>query len=359
MPPVEAAIIGKSYDSLVVEFRLVRKRDRLARVARATGLTTLLLALARRRCLLCLNLHRVGDGAETPFDSGLFSSTPAQLDATLGWLKPRFDVLSLADAEAVIHGERALAAPSLLLTFDDGYRDNYTAAFPLLRSHNLPAAFFLPTAFVGTGEIPWWDRIAYLVKSSPRERLRLTFPVERAFDLPPAGRERVVAEILRLYKDPGMREPARFLEELEIACDTPHPSLPSPRLFMDWDEAREMHAAGMGIGSHTHTHPLLSKLSFDRQVAECRMSREILSAELRTPIDTFAYPDGKHGTFDDQARRAVAEAGYRTAFSFYSGVNRPGSIDPLDVRRAGIGNEPAHILRLRIASLAALGKELG
>ena len=64
----------------------------------------------------------------------------------------------------------------MLITFDDGYRDNYTLAFPILRKHGVQAVFFLPTAFIGTGKLPWWDVIAYIIKHSVKKHIHIEYP---------------------------------------------------------------------------------------------------------------------------------------------------------------------------------------
>lgn len=127
---------------------------------------------------------------------------------------------------------------------------------------------------------------------------------------------------------------------------------------MSFDEAREMQAAGMCFGSHTHTHEILGRLPYERQVEELRISRQILEAELGVTIDTLAYPRGRKSSFSEQTFAALRETNYQTAFSFYTGINLPGQINPLDVRRDAVEIESRHIFRLRQATYATLGRSL-
>ncbi len=112
------------------------------------------------------------------------------------------------------------------------------------------------------------------------------------------------------------------------------------------------------FGSHTHTHEILSKLSYTQQVEELRRSRAIMEKELSRPIQTLAYPVGEPQTFSETTFEALRETGYLTAFSFYSGLNRLGRIEPFNVLRSGVESGNVWIFRLRTALCAATGSYL-
>ena len=143
--------------------------------------------------------------------------------------------------------------------------------------------------------------------------------------------------ILGLYKQPGNSDPARFIQELkeEAKGDEPPTIL---RRFLNWDEAREMSGGGMAIGSHTHSHHVLSQLEPDQQREELSKSRAILKEQLGLEADVLAYPVGGRTSFTEQTQMSAHEAGYRAAFSFYGGTNLPGNTSRYDVRRIGIAD---------------------
>jgi len=337
---------------------MLSKKEILARSASYSGVTTVLDGLPKRPALLILNYHRVGIAEQTPYDSATFSCTAEELDWQVGWLKQRFPILTLDEAVEVAHGRSRPAKTSVLITFDDGYRDNFVEAFPVLRRHNASATFFLPTAFVGTGNLPWWDEIAFMVKRAKEPRLRLSYPQMAEFDLTSGDRAAAVVSVLRLFKTAAVIDTARFLEELEAASGCERPGEHGERCFLNWDEAREMQAAGMCFGSHTHTHEILGRMPYERQLEELQTSRKILEAELGREIDTLAYPRGKPGSFSGDTFRALREANYGTAFSFYSGINLPGQIDPFDVLRTGVDQESRAVFRLRATMYATTGRGL-
>lgn len=116
-----------------------------------------------------------------------------------------------------------------------------------------------------------------------------------------------------------------------------------------------MQRRGMAFGSHTHHHEVLSKLSPEAQREEARQSRAILEGELGRRIDVMAYPVGSRESFSADTVAALQETGYRAAFSFYGGMNRPGETQPFDIRRCGIGDQSWARLRLQTALAAATG----
>jgi protein-tyrosine-phosphatase/peptidoglycan/xylan/chitin deacetylase (PgdA/CDA1 family)/carbamoylphosphate synthase large subunit len=325
-------------------------RELTALMCAGSGLTAALERRATGRLLMVLNYHRIGDAEETPYDSGTFSASAEQFDAQITYLKQCFRIVGLEEACETVAGRPAPEGPSILITFDDGYRDNYTLAFQILRSHSVPACFFLPTAFVGTGTVPWWDLIAYVVKQSQNRVIHLQYPQPVTFDLKREGLSQTIIQILELYKSPNMRDQERFLSSLEDACGTLRPQTDSNRRFLSWDEAREMQQAGMAFGSHTHTHEILSKLPPEQQEEELRVSRETMERQLARPVSVLAYPVGERSTFSQETTmRLLERTGYSAAFSHYGGVNLPGETCQFDVRRYGVTRQSHPHFRLQTA----------
>jgi peptidoglycan/xylan/chitin deacetylase (PgdA/CDA1 family) len=325
------------------------KREFVASICAATGITRLMEVMPRRRLLIALTYHRIGNADETLYDSGTFSCTAEQFEYQIESLNRRYRIATLEEILQMLSGNVGLSEPAVLITFDDGYIDNYQIVFPILRRHGVPGAFFLPTAFVGTGRLPWWDVIAYIVKGSPKKRICLHYPEARTFDLAKDGVDSCIMHILRLYKQPSMKDRDCFIDELEKACESSRPSIDAERCFLSWDEAREMQQAGMAFGSHTHTHEILSKLPLERQQEEVVVSREILQHELRRNIDTLAYPVGARHAFTEDTIAALRRAGYRAAFSHYGGFNRPEAMQPFDICRCKIDGQSQARLRLQTA----------
>jgi len=335
------------------------KREWLARGMHWSGIVSLLSQLPDRDSLLVLNYHRIGDADEDVFDSSVFSATGEDFDEQISHLKRVASLVTLEEALEFIRGASAAKGTArrfhVLITFDDGYCDNYGIAYPILRSHGVQGVFFLATSMVGSCAVPWWDRIAWLLKTAQRRRFTLHYPVELKVDIDRNGLHESMQSVLRLHKRQGNTDPARFLRELmEEAKGDEVPE--TVRRFLSWDEAREMRRGGMTIGSHTQSHAVLGQLTAQRQFEELSGSRAILKEELGVEIDVLAYPVGHRDSFSDQTKRLAREAGYRGAFSHYGGTNLRGTTTAFDIKRTKVVRQSMNRFQGQTAVCRATGK---
>jgi peptidoglycan/xylan/chitin deacetylase (PgdA/CDA1 family) len=315
------------------------KRELMSQALFWSGASLLLSHLPARDSLVVLNYHRIGNPDDDLFDPGVFEATADQLDNQISFLKRHVSLVTLEEALAFVEGtlkERTHCC-RVLITFDDGYLDNYQIAYPILRSHGVQGVFFLVTSMVGSCQVPWWDHIAYVVRNARRRQFSLRYPDELAVDMDRNGLNESLRTVLNLYKRPENSDPARFIRELSEEAngeDVPE----TLRRFLDWDEAREMTRGGMMIGSHTHSHYVLSQLEPDRQFQELAKSRSILKEQLGVEADVLAYPVGDKASFSDQTQTLAQHAGYRASFSYYGGANLPGRVSAYDVNRIAMGD---------------------
>jgi len=311
------------------------KREMLKWLLSALGITAL-----RWRALppglYVLNFHRIGNPADSPFDREVFSCSVKQFHEYLRLIKERFEVIDLERLRAIIEGRsKPGRRPLALITFDDGYIDNYQLAFPVLKQCGMTACFFIPTAFVGSDRFPWWDEIAWIIRNATVQCLTLDGQ-ELAFELRSETLERTIRQVLRLAKQsPDM---AGHIEVVRQAC-RPLGSIQNTasRLFMSWSEIREMGRAGMDFGSHSHTHPILSHLSVREQAEELATSKAVLESELGRVVDAVAYPVGGSRTYSSETREAAESVGYRLGFSFKRGRATFPIQAPLEIPRYGAG----------------------
>ncbi len=328
------------------------KRDRLANWSARVGLTRCLESLPGRNCLIVLNYHRIGNPDACPFDSQVFSASAGSFERQVSYVKKRFRVLGLDEALEFVTAPPKSRGACVHITFDDGYLDNYEIAFPILRAQGVPGTFFLPTSYIGSSKIPWWDSIAFLVKHTSRQRLRIEYPEAREFDLARENRQGVCQALLGLYKSPATTDRARFLAALEDRCEVSPPE-GTARLFLNWTEAAEMVSGGMAIGAHSHSHEVLARLSPEAQFEEVKHSADILKERLGVKADVCAYPVGTRDAFDNTTVAALRRAGYRAAFSYYGGINLPGAQTPFNILRTY--TEGGEFSRFRLqSSVAAL-----
>jgi peptidoglycan/xylan/chitin deacetylase (PgdA/CDA1 family) len=361
--------------SLSLLARIPNKREFLARSFGSLGILRLLegLAAARSPALAVFTYHRIavpGVASDDYYDP-VISATPEAFRAQVRFLRERFAVVHLEELAALGGSLRPdRKRPAALITFDDGYCDNFRTALPILRELGVPAAFFLPTSYLQAPRLPWWDHAACAIKRTRVPRLVLErspgdlTPIAIDLGTSPSDAERTAAimTIIRAFLDRTIPEPSWFLDQLGqqagVAIDT---EARGRSLFMGWNEVRQLLATGMAVGSHGHAHVALAGLDDDAQRRELAGSKAALEEALGCEVTAIAYPFGWPGTFTRRTTELAAEAGYRLAFSSLEGVNRPGrpGFEPMALRRLNVGTgDSPPLLRARAALHAALGRSV-
>ena len=298
------------------------------------GVVSLLGTAVRWSGVLCLNYHRIGDGDRSPFDRELWSAGAADFDEQVRYLTSHFRVVTPDDLPEVCLTPHDRY---VLITFDDGYRDNYELALPILKRHGAAATFFVTTGVVDHPRPTWWDEIAWMVRTSRRTLVEagrwLNGPV--MFDEP--DRARAVEALVSRYKTLPANATEAYLEAMAAATGTGRGSQGlADGTWMTWDMIRELRAAGMVVGGHSVNHPVLANLAPDDQWREIAGCARRLEDELGEPMRYFSYPVGQPTSFNGQTRACLDRLGVRMAFSYYGGHRRFEDWDRLDVRRIAI-----------------------
>lgn len=325
------------------------KRELLSQVLDTTGFNRILQLARTWRGLLVLNYHRIGRPGDSLFERGLWSATEEDFNRQVEYLTRHFDVIGLDDLDDIVNHR---SGRHVMITFDDGYRDSYDTAFPILRSHGANAAFFICTGFIDSPRLPWWDEIAWMVHSSPKTRIeRNVWTIDAVdFDMPHCSA--AIHRLLSSYKKLDGYETEPFLDFLAEETESGrYAEKTVDQLWMNWDMIREMRLAGMSFGGHTVNHPVLSNLlpeEQDREIGHCQCRLEI---QLGEPITAFSYPVGGPNSFDEVTRACLQNHGFRYAFSYYGGYSRLGGFDPFDIPRVAVETE---VSAARFRSVASL-----
>ncbi len=302
--------------------------------------------------VLVMNYHRIGVASECEFDRDVFSTTEEQFDLQMDFLKRNFEVISPADLPVA---RRQGKGRYVIVTFDDGYRDNYEKAFPILKRHHLPATFFIPTGFIDRRELSWWDTIAWMIRHSDARQLPASKWFPAPLPLTGEAREIAIRQALKTYKKLPGHQTANFIDDLAEA--TGHASLPTQlgdELWMSWNNIRELRLAGMTIGGHTVNHPLLGRLTSSEQIAEIRGCHERLTEMTGIAPKSFSYPVGKPDTFSTITRAILLSTGFEFAFSFYGGYQNLVDIDLLDIKRVNVGRRTSQAVFESMTSLPSV-----
>lgn len=272
--------------------------------------------------------HRVNDDND-PFFPGLPINV---FRAQMEYLASKFNIVSLEDATERLQKEN-VPENAVVITFDDGYRDNYTNAFPILKDLRIPATIFLATDAIDSRRVLWHDRVFAAFRESRVNVLKGFGSKSEEYRLGTVE-EKLWAqgEALNFIRQHDEQERLLLIDLLIEKLKVPDRK-ESPGLMLSWEEVREMRNDGLCFGSHTISHPVLSKLSPERSREEVEKSKQIIEERLGTCIQTFAYPNGKEDDFNDETKNLLRDAGYTCALTTKFGTNECGQ-DLFELRRA-------------------------
>ncbi len=240
-----------------------------------------------------------------------------------------------------IFAEKKLPVNPVVITFDDGYKNNYDVAFPLLQEYQVPATIFVTTGFVDKTHFLWTDRLEYIVAhSASKDTISLqggTLILKMDNEKEKLKTLTSVKEKLKNYNE---EERLEILENIEQKLGSGyewtqiHPEL----MPLSWDEIREMKNSGLvEIGSHTVSHPILSRCSDEKQLYELATSKYRISEELGDNCILFAYPNGRHIDYTKNTIRILKECGYKIALTTISGCCDTCEDDSFELKRFPTG----------------------
>ena len=292
--------------------------------------------------LTVLLYHRVNRPEEIgELDPNLVDATPEEFDAQMSILARYFSPVTIDQIVEARHGG-ALPRNAAIVTFDDGYRDNYQHAVPILKRHGLTAVFFVSTDYLTERRLFWWEIIRLVVRRSNRSEITLDYPFPCAFPIShEAEKTAAINKVIRIVKSSFAMDLPRFMEELYrgagVAWSREEDRDEAERSILTWDDVRDMRAAGMDVQSHTRTHRVLGTLPDEAFENELAGSKRELEARIGAPVRTIAYPVGKSIATEPRIRDALGKAGYEMGFTSSPGLVRMnGDEDYLDLKRIPI-----------------------
>jgi peptidoglycan/xylan/chitin deacetylase (PgdA/CDA1 family) len=309
---------GTHYSGALRLMQLLSQRFEVS--SASDGRTSFRRSQGPKFAILCY--HRVGTGG-VPYHSEL---DPRVFEAQMAFLRRAYRIVTLdqlchelseADLDST-SGKQAVA-----ITFDDGYQDVHTFAFPILRKYGLPATVYLTASAIETGEVPWYDRIFALAMLSRSASLDFEADVPRQFPLSSkASRLHAAAEVIRtMRRSYTNQERITACAELEREADLPKAMLQGRMLA--WDQIREMQESGICFGAHTMNHPAVGRLSASECHDELLQSKRLLEEQLQRPVEHLAFPFGLPSDLSPETCSAIPGYGYRSAATTVWGINTP------------------------------------
>lgn len=317
---------------------------------------TSLLGLLRNRVVQTnasiLLYHRVVDESDRVLD---YSPTGMIIrrrlfEDQMAYLKKHYQPIPLTALVEQVKKGGTLAPGLCAVSFDDGWLDNYTHAFPVLQKYDIPCTIFLTTNFIENKPWFWEERFKYILAQvlhahrdgtiSPRDEssvrnILVSCRLEELLGLSlPRFRQRLSLEVKDLRSRPANHR-EQIMHTLEQLVSLP--SLLEPRRFMNWDEVREMSAAGVDFGAHTLSHVNLELCTAEQADKEIRGSKEAIEKSLMKRCALLAYPFGKNIV---QVHDMAASAGFRAAFTINPGLVKAGD-SAMTMKRIDISENSA------------------
>ena len=277
--------------------------------------------------------------AEWP--QGLFNSLPvARFERQLRFLRANFKLVSLQQGLRCVQQGHIEEQPRVAITIDDGFRDNYTNAWPILQRYGVPATIFVTTDFIDTGRPPWPTQLVEILERTEVKVMEAPF----RSDLKSLAERSAAALQLKnawsaLPPEERFKRLVRLRRHLQVDVDTRYPSL-------TWDQVREMRKAGIHFGSHTEYHSMLTRVARGVAESELRIAKWRLESELDEPCDVLAYPGGEHNGVTANLVRTV---GYKAALTQEPGANDDVA-DLYHLRRVEVPyHDPLATFRVRVS----------
>jgi len=293
--------------SSAIKARKFSKKNILSFVLYYTGVIPLIRFLQKLKSsdkLIILTYHRIADyNEDICTDLGIISATIDDFEKQIIYLQKHYNIINTQDLIDYIDRGKKLPQNAVLITFDDGYKDVYTYAYKILKKYNVSPIVFIPTDYIGSNKIFWWDEAA--------QRLR-----DKGVNL---------ENIRRVLKDIGQLSEEKkdeFIRKIRNESKEVGRNLYKTRIVLNWDEINEMSQNGIEFGSHTCSHPILSKINLDSVEKEIVNSKRFIEEKIGKPVQIFCYPRGRSGDFNKTHYDILNKAGIKSAVCSIPGINK-------------------------------------
>jgi peptidoglycan/xylan/chitin deacetylase (PgdA/CDA1 family) len=263
-----------------------------------------------------LRYHSISDHRDQNFRyvTPSIAVSPRVFESHIAFLSSRYAIISLDDVGAWINGAISLQRQSVVITFDDGYRDNYRYAYPILKKYGATATFYVVTDAIGNAHPLWTSELRDIVYRARQRQVTLYSIASTPIDLSnDAAKKQFTQTIARIMRCSGKKIREEIFREMREKLTGEKDGFLYD-MMMSWDELRTMKRGGMRIGSHTMSHPLLPEISREEAAIEIAGSKTKIEEELDAPASHFAYPNpGESVHVNEAVKTLVRQAGYLTA----------------------------------------------
>jgi peptidoglycan/xylan/chitin deacetylase (PgdA/CDA1 family) len=298
-----------------------------------TGILALVERISGHNGVIILAYHRINDEWKNYFNLNV---PPDAFARHLSWLKSHYTVIPLS--ELLTSGMRRDDRPAVIITFDDGYKDNYTHAFPLLKQFNMPATIFLTVNPILNREPIWYDDIKQIILRARKRDLDLTAFGRGSFPLTSdTEKKQAIHTIVKQLKHSATFDDIQeFIQGIRLQLESQTQDWDGDAM-LTWSEITEMQQHNISFQSHTLNHPILTQIPIEQVTLELLQSKTILESHLGQPVEFIAYPNGEEMDYNDVIIQRLEDLNYHGACTLEPGKNNP--LDQFRLQRYGIDND--------------------
>ncbi len=274
----------------------------------------------RNKCYI-LPYHMVADEPNLFFPE----ISTSQFEKQIHHLVRNYHILSLEEIIERINNGKSLRR-CVAITFDDGFKNNYERAYPILKKYNIPATIFLISGCIENGQPPWFIKFRYAFQSTRKMELKIDLRGETLAMPLITFQDRLECsnKIMSILKCSANEERTDLLDKIFHALKV-NDFTELNGMMLSWDQIKEMSGNRISFGAHTVSHPILSQISLKDAEKEILMSKDVIEAHVGKKINIFAYPFGRQAQYSLGLIALLQRGGFICAVTTEHGENNHAS----------------------------------
>ncbi|MES9948212.1 MAG: polysaccharide deacetylase family protein [Candidatus Thiodiazotropha sp.] len=311
-----------------------------------TGVTGYILKKKLSNKTVILTYHRVLPIKlrERSYSHQAIMVDPVNFDMHLSVISEYFNVID----SGVLLNSKKESKPRCLITFDDGWRDNYEYAYPILKKYNCPAIIFIPLDYISTEETFWQEQLGYLIwhaskLDSHESRVLLNkYGIDELCKVEGYKKKTAIINYVRTLKANTYEQLEEIKQEFLEVVDYGEGSYVDKH--MTWDQMRELEANGVEIGSHACSHKILTELAREEVIAELAQSKAFIENKIQVVVKSIAYPNGDYSdVIGDVAKSEGYKYGFGTEYGYVDESNNRYNLKRININDTVADNKPTFL----------------
>ncbi|PUB84992.1 MAG: hypothetical protein DBP02_06585 [gamma proteobacterium symbiont of Ctena orbiculata] len=311
-----------------------------------TGVTGYILKKKLSNKIVILTYHRVlpVNLRERSFSHQAIMVEPTNFDMHLSVINEYFNVIDTS----LLHNSKKECEPRCLITFDDGWRDNYEYAYPILIKHNCPAIVFIPLDYISTEQTFWQEKLGYLIwhasklDSKESSALLNKYGIDEICKIEGYKKQSEIINYVRSLKTRSYKQLEKITQEFLEVVD--HGDGSHIDKHMTWDQVRELEKDGIEIGSHACSHKILTELAREEVIEELAKSKASIEKNVQAVVKSIAYPNGDYSDLiGDVARSEGYMYGFGTEFGHVDESNNRYNLKRININDTVADSKPTFL----------------